>query len=604
MGLSPNTVFGNRPNKFVFYILYFSYLSYFSMINDEQIKQILIKAEIVPMVEFDKLATDAKLSNKKITDYLIEKRILTNAILYESIANFFNIPFIDLNNQIIRKDVLMSIPEPIARTHQLIAFESDSKIIKIATLDPEDLEIFEFIKKKTNLEPEIYLTTPEKINEAIKQYHKSLSTEFKNISDKETDADNEENLEKMATDLPIVRIVDTLLEYAIFEEASDIHIEPEKKNLIIRYRIDGILRNVMVLPKNAQLGVIARIKILANLKIDEHRLPQDGRFKISAKDYNISFRVSIIPTFDGEKIVLRLLNEKAQILTLEQLGFQPSSLAIVKKNISKPHGMILVTGPTGSGKTTTLYTVLNILNTPEVNIVTIEDPIEYRMPHVNQSQLNPKIGYTFAMALRAFLRQDPNIIMVGEIRDQETSEIAIHAAMTGHLVLSTLHTNDAVTTLPRLSDMGVPAFLVASTTNIIIAQRLVRKICPNCIQSFKLDKLIINELKQQLDITGIMETLQKEKTIIDAKKGLEPLLFYKGKGCKQCNNSGYKGRIGIYEVLEITEELSELILKKANPLELKRQAIKQGMLTIVEDGFIKAKNGITTIEEIMRVTKD
>ena len=604
MGLSPNTVFGNRPNKFVFYILYFSYLSYFSMINDEQIKQILIKAEIVPMVEFDKLATDAKLSNKKITDYLIEKRILTNAILYESIANFFNIPFIDLNNQIIRKDVLMSIPEPIARTHQLIAFESDSKIIKIATLDPEDLEIFEFIKKKTNLEPEIYLTTPEKINEAIKQYHKSLSTEFKNISNKETDADNEENLEKMATDLPIVRIVDTLLEYAIFEEASDIHIEPEKKNLIIRYRIDGILRNVMVLPKNAQLGVIARIKILANLKIDEHRLPQDGRFKISAKDYNISFRVSIIPTFDGEKIVLRLLNEKAQILTLEQLGFQPSSLAIVKKNISKPHGMILVTGPTGSGKTTTLYTVLNILNTPEVNIVTIEDPIEYRMPHVNQSQLNPKIGYTFAMALRAFLRQDPNIIMVGEIRDQETSEIAIHAAMTGHLVLSTLHTNDAVTTLPRLSDMGVPAFLVASTTNIIIAQRLVRKICPNCIQSFKLDKLIINELKQQLDITGIMETLQKEKTIIDAKKGLEPLLFYKGKGCKQCNNSGYKGRIGIYEVLEITEELSELILKKANPLELKRQAIKQGMLTIVEDGFIKAKNGITTIEEIMRVTKD
>ena len=604
MGLSPNTVFGNRPIKFVFYILYFSYLSYFSMINDEQIKQILIKAEIVPMVEFDKLATDAKLSNKKITDYLIEKRILTNAILYESIANFFNIPFIDLNNQIIRKDVLMSIPEPIARTHQLIAFESDSKIIKIATLDPEDLEIFEFIKKKTNLEPEIYLTTPEKINEAIKQYHKSLSTEFKNISDKETDADNEENLEKMATDLPIVRIVDTLLEYAIFEEASDIHIEPEKKNLIIRYRIDGILRNVMVLPKNAQLGVIARIKILANLKIDEHRLPQDGRFKISAKDYNISFRVSIIPTFDGEKIVLRLLNEKAQILTLEQLGFQPSSLAIVKKNISKPHGMILVTGPTGSGKTTTLYTVLNILNTPEVNIVTIEDPIEYRMPHVNQSQLNPKIGYTFAMALRAFLRQDPNIIMVGEIRDQETSEIAIHAAMTGHLVLSTLHTNDAVTTLPRLSDMGVPAFLVASTTNIIIAQRLVRKICPNCIQSFKLDKLIINELKQQLDITGIMETLQKEKTIIDAKKGLEPLLFYKGKGCKQCNNSGYKGRIGIYEVLEITEELSELILKKANPLELKRQAIKQGMLTIVEDGFIKAKNGITTIEEIMRVTKD
>ena len=285
----------------------------------------------------------------------------------------------------------------------------------------------------------------------------------------------------MAENLPIVRIVDTLLEYAIFENASDIHIEPEEKDIIARYRIDGILKTVMILQKNVQPGIIARIKILANLKVDEHRLPQDGRFKVSAKDYNVSLRVSIIPTFDGEKIVMRLLNEKAQILTLEQLGFQPSAFEAIKRNISKPHGMNLVTGPTGSGKTTTLYTILNILNTPEVNIVTIEDPIEYRMPHVNQSQVNPKIGYTFASGLRAFLRQDPNIIMVGEIRDQETAEIAIHAAMTGHLVLSSLHTNDAITTLPRLSDMGVPAFLIASTTNVIIAQRLVKKKYPNSI---------------------------------------------------------------------------------------------------------------------------
>jgi len=302
--------------------------------------------------------------------------------------------------------------------------------------------------------------------------------------------------------------------------------------------------------------------------------------------------------------VMRLLNEKAQILTLEQLGFQPSSLAIIKRNIAKPHGMVLVTGPTGSGKTTTLYTVLNILNTPEVNIITIEDPIEYRMPRINQSQVNPKIGYTFAIGLRSFLRQDPDIIMVGEIRDQETAEIAIHAAMTGHLVLSTLHTNDAVTTLPRLSDMGVPAFLIAATTNIIVAQRLVRKICPNCIQSYKLDKQTIEDIKQQLNIESIMATLQKEKAIVDAKKGLESLLFYRGKGCKQCGGSGYKGRIGIYETLEITETMSELILKKANAAELKNQAIKQGMLTIVEDGFIKARSGITTIEEIMRVTKE
>ena len=574
------------------------------MLNNDQIKQILDKAEIMPAAEFDKFAAEAKSCNKKIENYLIEKKIITAAAFYESAANFFEVPFLNLKDQIIRKDVLFSIPEPIASTHKLVAFASDDKEIKIATLDPEDLEIFEFIKKKTNLEPKIYLTTPEGIDEVLKQYHKSLQSEFKDLASEQTEAGADENLKKLAANLPIVRIVDTLLEYAIFEGASDIHIEPEEKDIIVRYRVDGILRNVMTLPKNVQSGIIARIKILANLKVDEHRLPQDGRFKISTKDYKVSFRVSIIPTFDGEKIVMRLLSEKAQILTLEQLGFQPSSLAIIKRNIAKPHGMILVTGPTGSGKTTTLYTILNILNTPEVNIITIEDPIEYRMPRINQSQVNPKIGYTFAIGLRAFLRQDPDIIMVGEIRDQETAEIAIHAAMTGHLVLSTLHTNDAVTTLPRLSDMGVPAFLIAATTNIIVAQRLVRKICPNCIQSYKLDKQTIEDIKQQLNIESIMATLQKEKAIVDAKKGLESLLFYRGKGCKQCSGSGYKGRIGIYETLEVTEEMSELILKKASALDLKNQAIKQGMLTIVEDGFIKAKSGITTIEEIMRVTKE
>jgi len=573
------------------------------MLTNHQIKSVLEKAEIMPVKEFEKLAEEAKNSGKRIENYLIEKKIISSVALYENAANYFKVPFINLKDQIIRKDILMSIPEPIASTHQLIAFAQDNKEIKIATLDPENLEIFEFIRKKTNLEPKIYLTTPESIDEALKQYHKSLRAEFKDLSS-QTELQGDENLKKLAENLPIVRIVDTLLEYAIFEEASDIHVEPEEKEIIVRYRVDGILRNVMTLPKNVQPGIIARIKILANLKVDEHRLPQDGRFKISTKEYKVSFRISIIPTYDGEKIVIRLLSEKAQILNLEQLGFQPSSLQVVKNNIAKPHGMILVTGPTGSGKTTTLYTILNILNKPEVNILTIEDPIEYRMSHINQSQVNPKIGYTFATGLRAFLRQDPNIIMVGEIRDQETAEIAIHAAMTGHLVLSTLHTNDAITTLPRLTDMGVPAFLIAATTNLIIAQRLVRKICPNCIQSYKLDKQIINDLKQQFNVISIMESLQKEKAILDASKGLESLLFYRGKGCKQCDNSGYKGRIGIYETLEITEEMSELILKKATVTELNRQTDKQNMLTILEDGFIKAKNGITTIEEIMRVTKE
>jgi len=573
------------------------------MLSNQQLKKILEKSDIIPPQEFEKFSKEAEKFGKTLENYLIEKKIITSSSLYENASGYFKVPFINLKDQIIRKDILFNIPEPIATTHQVVSFAADDKEIKIATLDPENIEIFEFIRKKTNLKPIIYLTTPESLNETIKQYHKSLKAEFKDLADENIDT-GDDNLKKLAENLPIVRIVDTLLEYAIFEGASDIHIEPEEKDIIARYRVDGILRTVMTLPKNVQPGIIARIKILANLKVDEHRLPQDGRFKINAKEYKVAFRVSIIPTFDGEKIVMRLLNEKAQILTLEQLGFQPSALDTIKRNISKPHGMILVTGPTGSGKTTTLYTVLNILNTPEVNIMTIEDPIEYRMPRVNQSQVNPKIGYTFAAGLRAFLRQDPNIIMVGEIRDQETAEIAIHAAMTGHLVLSTLHTNDAVTTLPRLSDMGVPAFLVATTTHMIVAQRLVRKICPNCIQSYKLDKQTIAELKQQLDLENIMKTLEEKKIIINAKQGIEALLFYRGKGCKQCSNSGYRGRLGIYEVLEVTEEMSELILRKVSPTELKKQAEKQKMLTIVEDGFIKAKNGITTIEEIMRVTKE
>jgi type IV pilus assembly protein PilB len=581
------------------------------MFTRQQVKNILIKANILSAKNFDKLAKEAERQNKNIENYLMEKKIVTQKTLYEEAAKYFNVPFVNLKERTIRKDILLSIPEPIAVAHNLIAFDADDKEIKIATLDPGDLEIFEFLKKKTGLKQKIHLTTPESIKEGLKQYHKTLKAEFSYLTKEKSDKAKEgagptdkRGLKKLAEDLPVIRIVNTLLEYAIFQDASDIHIEPEEKNITVRYRIDGILRNVMTLPKNVQSGIIARIKILANLKVDEHRLPQDGRFKIANDEYKVAFRVSIIPTFDGEKIVMRLLNEKAQILTLEQLGFQPNVLKIVKRNITKPHGMILVTGPTGSGKTTTLYTILNILNTPEVNISTIEDPIEYRMPHINQSQVNVKINFTFSVGLRALLRQDPDIIMVGEIRDEETAEIAVHAAMTGHLLLSTLHTNDAVTTLPRLTQMNIPSFLIASTTNIIIAQRLVRKICTNCIQSFNLDKQTIEELQKQLDIPNILEKLEKNKVIFNAKKGLGQLLFYRGKGCKKCNDTGYKGRIGIYEVLEITNEISELILRNAPASEIKKQAEKQGMLSIVEDGFIKAKNGITTIEEIMRVTKE
>jgi len=576
------------------------------MFRESQLSSILLETKLSSKTEIDRYLEEAKKRNQELEEYLTSQKIINETQLYQTAAKYFDLPFINLEEKTIRKDILFLIPEPIAITHKIIAFEKSDTELKIASINPADMQIFEFLGKKTGLEVKIYITTPNSLEQVLKSYHKGLEAEFKELT-KESETSAEEaggiKLKELAQDLPVIRIVDTLLEYAIFESASDIHIEPTEKEVVVRYRIDGILRNVMTLPKSVHAGIVARIKILSNLKIDEHRLPQDSRFKIVTNEYDVSFRVSVIPTYDGEKIVLRVLNEKSVLLTLEQLGFQKKPLEKVKTNIKKPHGMILVTGPTGSGKTTTLYAILNILNRPEVNITTIEDPIEYRISGVNQSQVNPKIGYTFASGLRAFLRQDPNIIMVGEIRDSETAEIAIHAALTGHLVLSTLHTNDAPTTLPRLSEMGVAAFLVASTTNLIIAQRLVRKICQDCIESYTLSKEEISKLEKQINLESIILTLQKEG-LITQKQSRESLLFYRGKGCKKCGGSGYKGRLGIYEVLEINPPLAELIVKQAPAALIEKTAREQGMMSIMEDGFIKAKTGLTTLEEVLRVTKE
>ena len=575
----------------------------------EEIQKVIITNTIL---SDDILSSAIQASNEKhiaLEKYLVENKIISENVLYEALANARKMPFIDLRDQTVRKDILTLIPEPIAQKHMVVVFDKDASSIKVATLDPYNIQLFEFLKKKTGLNISLYLTSPTSIKACLSQYHKGLSAEFKKIT---TGKDEEESkdpvqgkdLEKLAQDLPIVRIVDTLLEYAIFENASDIHIEPTEKETVVRYRVDGILRDAMSLPKTAHTGIIARIKVLSSLKIDEHRLPQDGRFKIATSDHKIAFRVSIIPVFDGEKVVLRLLNESAHLLSLEQLGLQTTALTVVRDALDKPHGIILVTGPTGSGKTTTLYTMMNMLNTADVNLSTVEDPIEYRMPRVNQSQVNPKIGFSFASGLRALLRQDPDIIMVGEIRDNETAEIAANAAMTGHLVLSTLHTNDAPSSLPRLAEMDIPSFLIATTTNLIIAQRLVRKICSHCIHSYTLNKKAIAELSRQFDLPAILSTLEKEGIILSAKAPIESLLFYRGKGCKQCNTSGYKGRIGIYETLEITKKISEMIINKASTTEIRDAAIAQGMLTMLHDGFIKAKNGVTTIEEVIRVTKE
>jgi len=575
------------------------------MLSQDYLTKTLLSSKTLTSAEVKDIKDKLKAENLSLEEYLIKKHVVTEEVLYEMVAKQLNIPYIDLRNISIRKDILLAIPEPISQAHEVIAFDRDDSTVKVATTDPDDLQTFEFLEKSLQAKLQIHLTSPGSFLEAAKQYHQSLKAEFAKLTgvEEKKEEGSEGNLQQLAEDLPVVRIVDTLLEYAIFERASDIHIEPTETQVLVRYRVDGILKDVMTLPKNVQPGLVARIKILSNLKLDEHRLPQDGRFKIKSKEYEVSFRVSIIPVFDGEKIVMRLLQESGQVLTLEQLGLQKKVLQVLKRNIEKPHGMILVTGPTGSGKTTTLYSIMNVLNTPDVNISTVEDPIEYRMPRINQSQVNPRIGFTFAGGLRALLRQDPDIIMVGEIRDTETAEIAIHAAMTGHLVLSTLHTNDAVGTLPRLLDMGVPPFLVSSTTNLIVAQRLVRKVCQNCITSYQLTAKNVEDLAKQLDLPALLKTLIKEGAVAE-NQNMENLLFFRGKGCKQCSQEGYRGRLGIYEIFEITPAVSELILNRASSAQLKKAALAQGMLSLLEDGFLKAKNGVTTIEEVLRVTKD
>ena len=552
-----------------------------------------------------KCFNQAKKCGTEAENCVLEAGLVDEVELYKQAATSLGMPFIELRGREIDKEVLNLVPAPLAQTHEIVAFAKDKNEISLATLDPTDIQTIEFLHRKIGLKTKVFLTNPQSLKDALRRYHADLQSDLAITQLKDGEGAKEGDLKKAAEELPIINIVNSIVEHAVYEGASDIHIEPTEKEVTVRYRVDGLLHSVMSLPKDVQEGIMARIKIMAELKIDEHMKPQDGRFKLKIQDEKLSFRVSIIPVYDGEKVVMRILHEGQKPLTLDDLGFLPGPKQLVERAIKKPHGTILVTGPTGSGKTTTLYSILGILNRPEVNISTIEDPIEYHVKGINQSQINPQVGFTFAAGLRAFLRQDPNIIMVGEIRDEETAEIAIHAAMTGHLVLSTLHTNDAPTALPRLINMGVPPFLIAFTTNIIVAQRLVRKICPFCREEYKLDKTALAELTRMLDAPKIL-TLFKAQGIklTEAETGLETVTFFQGRGCSRCGNSGYKSRIGIYEVLEISNKLIEKINARASAEEIKVIARAEGMLTMLEDGLIKAKQGITSISEILRVTKE
>lgn len=579
-------------------------------IDAKQLEQFLADSNLVPKDKLDEALVESKKDQKDLGALLLEKKLISEVDLQKTYAYILGFPFVDLSKEAVPMEILQTVPELIAKKYNIVSFEKSGTNLKVAMLNPEDLQTIDFIKKKTGLKIIPCLTSRESIQSVLRQYGRSLEAEFGDIltADVKTQSDEDDkNLEQVAAGLPVIRVVDTLLKHAILQSASDIHIEPEEKEVHVRYRIDGVLHDAMTLPRDVASGIVARIKVLSNLKLDEHRLPQDGRFKIEKDDYKISFRVSILPVFDGEKIVMRLLDESSKGLTLEKMGLNGPALEAVHREINKPNGMILVTGPTGSGKTTTLYTVMDILNTTEVNISTVEDPVEYRMPRVNQTQINPKVGMTFAAALRALLRQDPDIIMVGEIRDQETLEIAMHAAMTGHLVLSTLHTNSAAATLPRMLDMGAEPFLIASTVNVIVAQRLVRRLCPECRKPYTLEKKEVESLGKLYDIEGVLEYLKKEpgsKKFVENAKTWEEVTFYKPAGCDQCGGEGYRGRNGIYEVLAMDTEIRKMVTQEATTEEIEAAAKKAGMATMVEDGFLKIVQGVTSLEEVMRATKE
>lgn len=576
-----------------------------------ELKHALTYKKLITAKAWDDLLAEAKEKKQEVDELLIEKKVIDEEALIELGASLINVKYTNLKDiEQIPKDILLLVPEPIARRHGVVAFAKDKNKLFLGMIDPDDLATRDALKKKTDLEIVPFLISKSSLEHGLKQYHTSLEAEFAKIvsmqekSETNTSEEVTEKLKEMAEEIPVVRVVDTLLQYAIFEKASDIHIEPQEKEVIVRYRIDGVLHDVMTLPKVIQPALVARIKVIANLKIDEHRLPQDGRFKIEKDEYKISFRVSTIPIFDGEKVVMRLLDESARAMTLEELGFIHRNYDTIMRNVKKPHGALLVTGPTGSGKSTTLYTILSMLNTKSVNISTIEDPIEYRLEGINQMQVNPKIGLTFAMGLRALLRQDPNIIMIGEIRDQETAEEAVHAALTGHVVLSTLHTNNAAGALPRLLDIGVEPYLIASTVNAVVAQRLTRQLCEDCKAEYHIDREYEESLRKEYNIDALLATMKAEKFIENKIKSITELTFYKGQGCDKCAHTGYSGRKGIFEVLEITAQIQDLILKHAPTSQIQDKAVEEGMILMWQDGFIKAMQGRTTIEEILRVSKE
>lgn len=601
-------------------------------IPDSLVEKLLTTSGKVTKEQLASLREAVKTDKKPLQDLVIKNNVLSEKDLTKLYAAEIDVPFVELNARELKRDTLKLLPERIARQYKAVVFEvAEDGTKQVAMADPDDVQSINLLRKQLGNSLKVYITTASLLQAALDSYRgdSNIGNELTKVISSEGDTtsgeDEEVDEDDLAEDSPIAQTVNLIIEYGIKAGASDIHIEPREDFVVVRYRIDGLLREANKLPRKLLGALVSRIKILSNLKIDEHRAPQDGRFKIESSDKVFDLRVSTLPIADGEKVVMRILDESTKPASFEELGFWGTALETLQRAIVQPHGLVLVTGPTGSGKSTTLFSVLNILNRPDVNISTIEDPVEYRIAGVNQTQVNPQAGMTFASGLRALLRQDPNIIMVGEIRDGETADLGVQAALTGHLVFSTLHTNNAATCLPRLLDMGVEPFLIASTVRVVIGQRLVRRLCVDCREQFTPDTDQLKRLEKSFNLEangGIKRMHELEQAALEdgigkvssgkSKANADQLSttpttitkLYKAHadGCETCNHSGYKGRIGIYEVLNNSEEVQKLIVSNATSEVIQAEAIKESMLTMQLDGLIKALRGQTTIEEILRVT--
>ncbi|HEY4160522.1 MAG TPA: GspE/PulE family protein [Candidatus Saccharimonadales bacterium] len=599
-------------------------------VSDDLVEKLLTSTGKFSDDQIKALREQEKSDKKPLQDVAVASNAISEEELTKLYAEAIDVPFVKLNARELHKDILKLVPERVAKQYHAVAFDVDNDgVVFVAMEDPDDVPAISFLQKQLGQPVRVHVATETNIEQVLDQYDDSnVGTELAKViavEDKTEDEDESVDEKDVAEDSPIAQTVNLVIDYGVKAGASDVHIEPRENFVLVRYRVDGILREANKLPRKVLNSLISRIKILANLKIDEHRAPQDGRFKISVSGHIYALRVSTLPVVDGEKVVMRILDESSRPATLEELGYWGSSLQAVQHAIVQPHGLVLVTGPTGSGKSTSLFSVLSMLNSPGVNISTIEDPVEYRVIGANQTQLNPTAGMTFSSGLRALLRQDPNIIMVGEIRDGETADLAVQAALTGHLVFSTLHTNDAATALPRLLDMNIEPFLIASTARIVVGQRLVRKLCPDCREPYDPDQATLNRLAKSFGLDGAaMKRLHELETealaagigatnpskinknspadLVTTEKTITKLWKAHEDGCNNCDHSGYRGRMGIYEVLTNSSSVQQLIVGSSTSEAIEKLAAQEGMITMQMDGLVKALRGQTTIEEILRVT--